>query len=372
MKFQWLVIPGMILCSLHSALAEATLKVGDPAPAIKVAKWLKGQPVEKFGNGSIYVVEFWATWCGPCRKSAPHLSELAKKYQGKAQIIGVSIWESEKTDHQKRLDALDKFVTSMGDKMDYTLAADDNDGTMGKTWMEAADERGIPTAFIIGKDGKIAWIGYPWDMDDKLEAVVAGTLDTKAVEAEAAVKAAEKKQAAAFEALLKPVGDLKAAGKGKEAIEALDKIVAEHPEVAAKTGGLRYKILLDFDEPAAYAQARKLMENECKDNPGALYMMARDINEMRQLKQPDRELAVTLAKRAVELRKNADASTVCTLAEAYFLKGDLAKAVETSELAVQLADKDADLNETSRAFIKGKLNHYKAQQAKAASPAETP
>lgn len=124
MKIQSLVIPGLLLFSVHFALADPSLNVGDPAPAIKVAKWFKGQPVETFGEGSVYVVEFWATWCGPCKKSTPHLSELAKKYDGKARIIGVSIWEAEKTDHAKRLEDVGKFVTTMGDKMDYTVAAD--------------------------------------------------------------------------------------------------------------------------------------------------------------------------------------------------------------------------------------------------------
>lgn len=39
------------------------LKPGDPAPALKIDKWVKGQPVEAFEKGKVYVVEFWATWC---------------------------------------------------------------------------------------------------------------------------------------------------------------------------------------------------------------------------------------------------------------------------------------------------------------------
>src|SRR5215472_3894927 len=55
------------------AAAEGTLLVGDPAPKIEVKEFIKGDEVKKFEKGKFYVVEFWATWCPPCRTSIPHL-----------------------------------------------------------------------------------------------------------------------------------------------------------------------------------------------------------------------------------------------------------------------------------------------------------
>lgn len=50
-----------------------TLKAGDPAPPLKIEKWLKSGPIERFEKGKVYVLEFWATWCPPCIASMPHL-----------------------------------------------------------------------------------------------------------------------------------------------------------------------------------------------------------------------------------------------------------------------------------------------------------
>src|SRR5437868_8519116 len=66
-----------------------TLKAGDKAPAIKADKWVKGDAVTGFEKGKVYVVEFWATWCGPCKESIPHLTALQKEHKD-VTIIGVA------------------------------------------------------------------------------------------------------------------------------------------------------------------------------------------------------------------------------------------------------------------------------------------
>ena len=101
MKHQWL-LPGILLLALASAQAAPKLKVGDPAPPLRAAKWFKDQPVEWFDTNTVYVIEFWATWCAACKKNIPHLTALAKKFDGKARILGFSIWEREREDPGKR------------------------------------------------------------------------------------------------------------------------------------------------------------------------------------------------------------------------------------------------------------------------------
>ena len=185
---------------LSTARADS-LGVGDPAPKLDVKSFVKGDPVSEFEPGKLYVVEFWATWCGPCKTSIPHLTELQKKHP-EITFIGVSVFEQSQ-------DAVKPFVDEMGDKMAYRVAIDSvpkdgkgNEGAMAKTWMQAASQDGIPTAFIVNKETKIAWIGHPGAMEEPLEKIAAGSWDLKAA-AEEFRKAAEgQEQAEKLEAKL--------------------------------------------------------------------------------------------------------------------------------------------------------------------------
>src|SRR6266478_1453472 len=90
--------------------AEPTLKVGDPAPKLQTGKWVQGEPVKEFQKGKAYLVEFWATWCGPCRVSIPHLNEIHNQYKDKGLVvIGQDCWERDDN-------LVEPFVKKMGDK----------------------------------------------------------------------------------------------------------------------------------------------------------------------------------------------------------------------------------------------------------------
>lgn len=226
MKRFLLPLGALALISLASAQGQP-LTIGDPAPAFKVTGWSRGTAVEELKEGNVYVVEFWATWCGPCITAMPHLSDLADKFAGKATLISVNTWDYKKVEEGKENDAdhvsrVNTWVKENESKMRYNVAFDDVNDTMANTWMRAAGRNGIPCAFIVNEKRQIAWIGHPMEMDEPLKAVVDRTWDLNAfkekfvVEQNKAIAAMEntKKLAEAakagntadFEALMEKTG----------------------------------------------------------------------------------------------------------------------------------------------------------------------
>ncbi len=161
----------LAVCSLCLAADPASLSLNDAAPPIKIEKYLKGESVAKFESGKVYVVEFWATWCGPCIANIPHLSKLQRKYPD-VIVLGVS------TDTE--LEAAEQFVKTRGEKMGYRVAFGGDDGAMSEAWIDASGQEGIPAAFLVNQQGCIAWIGHPAELAGPLAAVVKGTWDVAA------------------------------------------------------------------------------------------------------------------------------------------------------------------------------------------------
>lgn len=333
-----------------------SLGIGDPAPKLEVKSFVKGDPVSEFEPGKIYVVEFWATWCGPCRTSIPHLTELQKK-KPEVAFIGVSVWEQDQ-------DKVKPFVEEMGDKMAYRVAMDQvpekakaNDGVMAKTWMTAADQNGIPTAFIVNKEGKVAWIGHPMEMEKPLEKIVAGTWDLKdareekqkAIEAQAKLRKVQSKLVAAMKS-----------GDPKKLVEVVDEVISEVPSAEAMFGTLKLTALIKLDEQdKALEYTKKLGNTDLSKQANGLNLLAWTIIDPDSGVKPGAKLiefALETARRADDMANGKDGAIADTLALAYFDSGDVKNAVETQERALRLM-KDAGQDENQE--MKDRLEKYK-------------
>ncbi|NQU50738.1 MAG: TlpA family protein disulfide reductase [Planctomycetes bacterium] len=155
-----LIFPALLAMASVLPAQSATLKVGDPAPALDVEFWLKGDAVTAFQPGQCYVVEFWATWYPPCKDSMPHLSDLQDELGDKIVIIGLS---DEEHDVAKKF--LDDPIWAAQTR--YTLGTDPDQSVLN-AYMKAANQNGIPTSFLVNGEGKIAWIGHPAEMNRSL------------------------------------------------------------------------------------------------------------------------------------------------------------------------------------------------------------
>ncbi len=171
--------------------AVEPLTIGSVAPELDIEHWIHDgngafDPVTKFEKNKVYVVEFWATWCGPCIAAMPHVVSLQKEYADRGlQIISVS---------SEPMATIEKFlqreVPGAKDSDDSPQTFDDltrsyclttdPDRSTSKSYMEAASQNGIPCAFLVGKSGHVEWIGHPMSMDEPLAKVVNDEWDREA------------------------------------------------------------------------------------------------------------------------------------------------------------------------------------------------
>jgi thiol-disulfide isomerase/thioredoxin len=300
------------LTSTITSAAKADLKVGDPAPPLSVSKWVKGTP-NKLTPGKVHVVEFWATWCGPCKATIPHLTELSKKYKAKADFSGISIWEGNGGDTnpvaiEKKVNA---FVKQMGAKMDYSIAMDDKitGGTMATKWMAAASQKGIPTVFIVDQAGTVAWLGHPMDMDIPLERICAGNFDAAAYAKEASSrKNADNEKLQAF---MMKLETLLVGGKIDDAMSLVD---AETSGNTTEAKAMRTKVSM------------------------LLYAFAFITTNPKQTLPPNFEAMkksnVQLARKALALSDGEDSHLYDTLALTLAMAGNYKEAAEIQEKTV--------------------------------------
>ena len=244
--------------SLAKSQQKAPLIVGDPAPEIRFSKWLKGTPVKSYEKDRIYVLEFWATWCGPCISAMPGLSEFARKHP-EVTVIAYNVMEKVGgRPYESALPNVDKFVKSMGDKMDFNVAVDDNDQYMFNNWLKNAGIFAIPSTMVM-KDGKLIWIGTPRELENIVESIKSGTYSVTSNgsnEQRAKVAGAIKSEAA----MLEPYEKAMAAKDYKTAIAELDKVGNDNPELKYGVTMKKFTTLLDFvDEKQAVEVARKFL-----------------------------------------------------------------------------------------------------------------
>ncbi|MHC4992521.1 MAG: peroxiredoxin family protein, partial [Planctomycetota bacterium] len=243
-----------MLIPIAAALLAAgdVLSVGDPAPPIDIEHWLKGEAIDGFEPGRIYVLEFWATWCRPCVAGMEHLSTVQEMYADDGvTVIGVS---------DEPLQKVVRFLCSrtragvlQHDRVRYGLATDP-DRSVFDAYMVAAWQGGLPTAFVVGRDGVIEWIGNPKSLEEVLDPLVSGRWDRAAAASATPVPDVDFRRQNAKLAMAREAGDWAAA------LEAVDAIIATGREVYVPT---RLRILLSDarDHERGYAYARQIVRD---------------------------------------------------------------------------------------------------------------
>ena len=174
-----LLVPVALVVAAVPHLHAAELTIGSPAPPPAIEHWFHDKdPIEAFEKDKVYVVEFWATWCGPCIASIPHLSEIQKRHADDGLTV-ISVSDEPPETIESFLDR-EKDDTTFREITSHYCLTTDPDGSMKQDYMRAAEQNGIPTAFIVGKTGEIEWIGHPMRIDEPVAKVLAGEWDRDA------------------------------------------------------------------------------------------------------------------------------------------------------------------------------------------------
>lgn len=203
------------------ALPVLALSPGDKVTldAIGKADFLQGKPPASWKKGELYILECWATWCGPCVAVIPHVDALYDQYKDQGlNVIGMNVWEDGK-------DKVAGFLEDKGDGMSYPVAYVGKGGQFEEKWLKAAGVRGIPHAFVV-MDGKYLFSTHPANLkEETIKELLAG--GDKAAEVVSQIQQAEankgavQEQMQAFQAASQ-AGDTTAMENAIKKIEELD------------------------------------------------------------------------------------------------------------------------------------------------------
>lgn len=310
----------------RKAKQEPTLKLGDAPPPLTADRWLQGPEHKGYEKGKVYVIEFWATWCGPCIVMMPHMAHLQAEYKDK----GVTFIGYSKQDDNNTLEKVEAFVKRRGPKLGYTFCFGEEEDVYN-SFMEASGNGGIPCCYVIDRDTKIAFMGHPMYLDLVLPKVAEG----KWTLADAvAIDGIEKEVNALFGALN---------GKPEAVLATFADFEKKHPTIAqapyfqpARMAAMLK--LKKYDDAKLFA--RNLMTKAKKNDDDTLFTtVARSLRTPEGRTQPAlMELALKSADEALKLLGESDSRGLLGVAQTSYAAGDKARGKAFAEKAIAASD----------------------------------
>jgi thiol-disulfide isomerase/thioredoxin len=306
-------------------------------PPLGPLEWIQGEVVDFGDRAHVYVIEFWATWCGPCIQQFPHLGELQERYKEQGLVV-VGLASGDK-DAPAVQDFLAKRAKPVGIRIAF-----DTDRRAWRSTAEAAGIESIPLTLVLDRAGRIAFLDHPQrGLDQVIERVLEGTWDPARDKPAVSVKTAVSRE---VRALVKK-------GKFEEVDAVLGAAVAKDPSLAGFADKTRFHIEY-FDRGScqrAYKVASGMLIGPSGEDADSLADVAEWIINEGQPEFRDYPLARELAAQAVERTSWKDGPIIDILARCHAHLGELDKAVQLQTRAVEATPEGpakANLAETLR------------------------
>lgn len=146
--FALLALTGLLACSAHA------IEVGQPAPAIDLPGQQGTVQLSSYKGKTVYL-DFWASWCGPCKQSFPWMNDMQRKYGARGlQVVAINL-------DAKRGDA-DQFLAQ--NPATVALAFDSKGESARRMGV-----KGMPTSLLVGADGKVLLVHQGFRNEDRTE-----------------------------------------------------------------------------------------------------------------------------------------------------------------------------------------------------------
>ena len=291
-------------------------------------KWIEGAGPTRFEPGKVYIFECWATWCGPCLQSIPHLNELHEAYSRKGLVVsGMNVWESDESKVR---------ATAKMQKMKYAVAFTGPKGSkFDQKWLTPAMVNGIPRAFVV-IGGKLVAMVHPAQITSE---AVEGWLKQAGAGKDKKEKEVDKKPSVS--GLVSQYKEAKALGE----VEVMERVVKELQGVspqAVELVEMRMDILLVKQDWTGISEVIEVMA----DQPAVMNWLAKQtkevVNDDKQ-KYP-LEWVRILAHTYESSKKGSGMSALEHVGESvlYWRVGDRQKSHWHAERAVEVAKKDPE------------------------------